>query len=169
MGGVLDVSDLQSKLGGGLNLLQDSLQQGKQKLQTVQEVSQLKRLIQEHAEKRADLLLKLGEQTYQQIRTGQLEVPELSEFQLKIAEQDQRIFQAQKALEQLNKKASTSACANCGTALNENDKFCGSCGQRQEQAASSMDSIETVVCPTCQEHTPTQAAYCACCGSRLAQ
>ncbi|MEH7083023.1 zinc ribbon domain-containing protein [Neobacillus drentensis] len=162
------MSDLQTKLGGGLNLLQDSLQQGKQKLQTVQEVSQFKKLIQEHAEKRAELLLHLGEVAYQKIRTGKLESPELGQFFLKIAELDQRIFQAQKALEQLNKKEHAWGCSNCGSQITANDKFCGSCGQRQEQLASGIESMETIVCSTCEEQVPSQASFCACCGSRLA-
>ncbi|MEH7305121.1 zinc ribbon domain-containing protein [Neobacillus drentensis] len=161
------MSDLQTKLGGGLNLLQDSLQQGKQKLQTVQEVSQLKKLIQEHSEKRAELLLHLGEETYQRIRSGKLENPELGQFFVKIAELDQRIFQAQKGLEQINKKEHAWGCSNCGSPITANDKFCGSCGQRQEHLASSTESLDTIACSTCEEHVPAQASFCACCGSRL--
>jgi hypothetical protein len=98
------VSDLQTKLGDSLHLLQDSLKQGKQEPHTVQEASQFKRLIQETSERRAEMLLQLGEQTYQKIRTGNLENPELGQFFLQIAELDQRIFLAQKALEQINMK-----------------------------------------------------------------
>ncbi|MFF2446494.1 zinc ribbon domain-containing protein [Neobacillus sp. NPDC058068] len=161
------MSDLQTKLGGGLNMLQDSLQQGKQKLQVAQEISQYRKLVQENSERRADLLLKLGEDTYRRIRTGDVQDPQLREYVLKIAELDRGIFQTQKALEQLNRKSDTWACSNCGTQIGANDKFCGSCGQIQEPIAIGNDTEETAVCPTCEEQVPAQAKFCACCGSRM--
>ncbi|WP_066067119.1 zinc ribbon domain-containing protein [Neobacillus soli] len=161
------MSDLKTKLGGGLNILQDSVQQGKQKLQTAQEISQYRKLVQENSERRANLLLQLGEQTSQKIRTGELKDLQLRDYVLKIAELDRQIFQTQSALEQLNRKSDSWACSKCGSQIGVDDKFCGSCGQQQEPIATGNDTVETAVCPTCEEQVPAQGNFCACCGSRL--
>ena len=162
------MSDLQTKLGGGLNKLQDSLQQGKQKLQTVQEISQFKKEIQEFSELRSDLILKLGEDTYRKLRLGDLQDPQLHEYFHSIAELDRKIFNTQKSLESLDQKSSTTICTTCGASLSAEDKFCGSCGQKQEERTNLSDQTQLAVCPTCEEQIPADANFCACCGSRLA-
>lgn len=161
------MSDLQTKLGSGLNVLQDSLQQGKQKLQTAQEISQYKKLINDHSEARADLVLKLGEDAYRKIRSGELQDQKLREYFLEIAEIDRRIFNAQKTLEQLNQKSTAGTCSNCGNPITPEDKFCGSCGQKQELPAELNKQVNMGTCPTCEEQIPADANFCACCGSRL--
>lgn len=161
------MSDLQTKLGGGLNMLQDSLQQGKQKLQVVQEISQFKKVINEHSENRASLLLKLGEDAYKKIRSGELQDSQLRDYFLEIAAIDHKIFNAQKTLEQLNQKSNAGSCTHCGSPITPDDKFCGSCGQKQEQTTASEQTTQMVACPTCEEQIPAEAKFCACCGSRM--
>lgn len=161
------MSDLQTKIGGGLNILQDSLQQGKQKLQTVQEISQLKKLIQENDEKRANLIFQLGEDTYRKIRSGELQDPQLRKYFLEIAEIDRNIFQGQASLEQIKQKADTRECSNCGASIGADDKFCGVCGQQQAEPLLLKDSSQLATCPTCEQSIPLQAKFCPCCGSRL--
>lgn len=160
--------DLKEKLGGGLNMLQDSVQQGKQKIQIAQEMSQYRKLIQERSEKRADMLLQLGEDTYQKVRSGEIQDQHLRDYTLKIVELDLQLFKAQEALEQLNRKSATSTCSNCGSEIGVNDKFCGSCGQSQTPVSARMESEDLAACPTCNEQVPMNANFCACCGSRLA-
>lgn len=161
------MSDLQTKLGGGLNKLQDSLQQGKQKLQTAQEISQYKKEIQELLESRCDLILKLGEDTYRKIRANEIQDQQLREYLLDIAQLDVKVFKAEKALDLLIQKNASSTCSSCGTTLNGDDKFCGSCGQKQEERTALTNLAQMVICPTCEEQTPTDATFCSCCGSRL--
>ncbi|MEH7107505.1 zinc ribbon domain-containing protein [Bacillus sp. JJ1764] len=161
------MSDLQSKLGGGLNILQDSLQQGKQKLQTAQEISQYKKVLNDLSEARANLLLKLGEDTYRKIRSGELQDQTLGEYSQGIAEVDRKIFTSQKTLEQLNQASKEGTCSNCGNSITPDDKFCGSCGQKQETYSELTNQVNMVTCPTCEEQIPADANFCACCGSRL--
>ncbi len=160
------MSDLQTRLGGGLNKIQDSLQQGKQKLQTAQEISQYKKEIQELSESRSDLLLKLGEDAYRKIRTGELQDNQLREYFLTIAELDRKIFRFQNALEDLSQKTATQTCSQCGAVIENGDKFCGSCGSPQEDKTVQSDPSQMAVCPACEEQIPATANFCPCCGSR---
>ncbi|WP_042354140.1 zinc ribbon domain-containing protein [Bacillus rubiinfantis] len=162
------MSDLQAKLGGSLNKIQDSLQQGKQKFQAVQEMGQYKKEIQDISEARSSLILKLGEETYQKIRTGELQDVKLRDYVLEIAKLDSQIYRAQKALEELNQKGATKTCSNCGGTIDSSDKFCGFCGEKQETPAELNGQIELVSCPTCEEQIPANSSFCPCCGSRLA-
>lgn len=158
------MSDLQSKLGEGLNKIQGSLQHGKQKIQTVQEISGYKKVIQEKAEARANLLLRLGEETYKKIRSGEIKDDSLNEFLTNIASFDKDIYQAQKSIESLNLITESRSCKNCGTQVSNDDKFCGSCGQVQEMASVNMDQQEMVACPVCEEKIPSKSEFCVCCG-----
>lgn len=160
------MSDLQTRLGGGLNIIQDSLQQGKQKLQTAQEISQYKKEIQDLSESRSDFILKLGEDAYRKIRTGELEDQQLREYLLDIGELDRKIFKAQHALELLNQKNETKTCSNCGAAIENGDKFCGSCGQKQEDQNVLNDQTQLTGCSVCEEQIPVSAKFCPCCGTR---
>jgi len=162
------MSDLQTKLGGSLNKIQDSLQQGKQKLQTVQEMSQFKKEIQDFSETRGSLILKLGEDAYQKIRTGELQDQKLHEYVNEITKLDKQIYHAQKELENLIQKGTARACSNCGGTIDSNDKFCGFCGQKQEIPTTLNSQIELTVCPTCEEQIPVDVHFCQCCGSRSA-
>ena len=160
------MSELQTKLGGGLNMLQGSLQQGKQKLQLAQEISQQKKLINENAEKKAELLLKMGELVYKKIRTAELSDPQLDAFAKDIIQYDQRIYQSQQTLVQLNFTSQQGKnCNSCGGPITADDKFCGSCGQKVEQPQAAAN-VETAACPVCEAEVPAHAAFCICCGNQ---
>lgn len=47
-----DLSDLQTKLGSGMNKLQEGIEQGKMKLQVAQEIAQLKKGMQVQMQKK---------------------------------------------------------------------------------------------------------------------
>jgi membrane protease subunit (stomatin/prohibitin family) len=160
------VSDIQTKIGGGLNKLQGSLQQGKQKLQTVQEISQYRKVIQENGEKRASIILALGEAAFKKMRAGELQDVELHELTQKVLQFDQEIFKAQKAVEKLARQAKQeNGCPSCGATVTENDKFCGSCGQKVEAVNELVDE-ETEQCRVCEEEIPVSSKYCICCGTQ---
>lgn len=160
------MSDLQTKLGGGINKIQDSLLQGKQKLQTVQEMSQYKKEIQDLSDSRCSLILKLGEMAYRKIRTGELVDSELRDNFLDISELDQKIFKSQNALEILSEKSETCTCSFCGAVIENGDKFCGSCGQKQEEKNMLSNQNELSACPSCEEQIPVSSNFCPCCGCR---
>jgi hypothetical protein len=162
------MSDLQSKLGGGLNKIQDSLQQGKQKLHTAQEVSQYKKVISENTEKRAEIILKLGEVVYKKIRSGEIQDSELRSISQDVISLDQLIYRTEVMLGKLNEKSlNNQSCPSCGNALTAGDKFCGSCGYKVEEIQAA-ETEETAACPTCEEQVSVNAAFCGCCGNRLA-
>ncbi|MDZ5472038.1 zinc ribbon domain-containing protein [Bacillus sp. 31A1R] len=162
------MSDLQTKLGGGINKIQDSLQQGKQKLQIAQEISQYNKLISETAEKRAEVIFKLGETIYRKIRSGEIQDSDLHNIGKEVVEYDQTIYKAQVMLAQLKMKTEhNSSCSGCGTSLTSDDKFCGSCGQKVERVEVT-EVAEMAACPTCEEQVPVNGAFCSCCGNRLA-
>lgn len=162
------MSDLQSTLGSGLNKIQDSLQHGKQKIQTAQEVSQYKKVLYEAGTERGELLLKLGETVYQMVRNGSLQHDEFRKYQQPITELDQKMFQAQQAIALLNaKNAEQHVCSGCGTVVTDLDKFCGSCGARVE-LPEEKPAQEMKACLSCEEMIPEEAQFCTCCGIHLA-
>lgn len=165
--GDIKMSELQTKLGGGLNMLQGSLQQGKQKLQIAQEISQQKKLINENAEKKAELLLKMGEMVYKKIRTGEIADGQLDTVAKEIIQFDQRIYQSQQTLAQLNMSSQQrQSCTSCGGPITTDDKFCGACGQKVEHAQATT-RIETEACPVCEADVPVNTAFCVCCGNQM--
>lgn len=162
------MSDLQSKLGGGLNKLQDSLNQGKQKLQVVQEISQYNKIISEGLENRAKIIFELGEEAYRKLRNRELNDAVLLELAGGIISIDQKVYQARKMVAQLNATSQqTNQCSGCGTALTPGDKFCGTCGQKAEQY-QEQETVEMTTCPSCEEEVPAHTTFCSCCGIRLA-
>jgi hypothetical protein len=68
--------DLQTKLSGGVTKIQQSIEQGKQKLQIAQEINKCRNM-EETAGKRTEELIKLGEAVYRKIRLGEIEDPYL--------------------------------------------------------------------------------------------
>lgn len=160
------MNDLQSKLGGGLNKIQDSLQQGKQKLQTVQEISQQKKIIQDASSKRALLLIQAGEEVYRKVRNGDIQNEELKERFNLLIELDQRIYGAQQMITSLNQANSDSmSCTGCGSAVTANDKFCGSCGT--QVVIPNSEELDTKVCHTCDQSVPANTQFCNCCGTKF--
>lgn len=161
------MSELQAKLGGGLNKIQDSLQQGKQKIQTAQEIGQYRKIIQESGSIRGQALMQLGEEVYRKIRSGELHSENFSSSISSITESDVKIYQAQSAISLLNQKSGVEhACSTCGTAVTEADKFCGSCGSPVEISVQE-EAAETAVCPSCEQQIPAHASFCTCCGTHL--
>ncbi|MCQ6278500.1 hypothetical protein [Bacillus sp. EB600] len=56
---------------------------------------------------RSDLILKLGEDTNRKLHLVEIQDPQLHEYFHSIAELDRQIFNAQKSLESLDQKSST--------------------------------------------------------------
>ncbi|MBM7703991.1 zinc ribbon domain-containing protein [Metabacillus iocasae] len=157
------MNDLQTKLGGGLNKIQDSLQQGKQKIQVAQEVSQYKKIIQDAGMQRAEILLQIGENVYQKVRSGELQHAELLQDVQAISTLDRKIYQAQQSISQLTQASALGALCSCGAAITPADKFCGSCGSQVELQQTSIE--ETKSCSTCEEQIAVTANFCTCCGA----
>ncbi|MHA7139635.1 zinc ribbon domain-containing protein [Rossellomorea arthrocnemi] len=156
------MSEFQSKIGGGLNKLQDSLQQGKHKLQVAQETSQFRKKVQVHAQTRAKLMIELGEAAYRKIRSKELEDGDLLKNVEVIAKHDKEMFKAQKMISLLTSQTQDAESCTCGSPITSDMKFCGSCGQKVEIVATSIE--EEKYCGFCEEGIPMSARYCTCCG-----
>ncbi|MGA9288414.1 MAG: zinc ribbon domain-containing protein [Anaerobacillus sp.] len=158
------MSDLQTKIGGGLSRIQDGLQQGKNKLQTAQEVSQLRKTASDAATNREKIIKQLGELAYRLVRKGDVQHTELNEQAERVIQYDIELYHANRDLEiQLRKESNGQTC-ECGATVSEEDTFCGSCGNKVDVHESP--SVATNTCIKCQESIPEVAQFCGCCGTK---
>jgi Double zinc ribbon len=161
------MSDLQTKIGDGITKIQGSLQQGKQKLATAQEISQLKKTSAEAAAKRLELIVALGEEVYELVRRGELGLTRLTVSAQAIQEQDSIIYRVSKSISEINDKNEDSYTCECGAPLNANAKFCGGCGQKVEIQNKVHVKEYTLQCLTCGEMNPSGSDFCGCCGNTI--
>ena len=158
------LSTIQTKIGGGLNKIQDTLQQGKQKMQTVQEASQIRQAIDQLRQKRLESIVDLGNEIHKKVRLGSFHDEEFVGISSQIERVDKEIFALAKNLEQLQREESQSNhCSNCKNPIQSSDKFCGSCGNAVNIETKVEE--ETKVCLQCDEDIPETAAFCPCCGT----
>lgn len=157
------MSDFQNKIGGGLNKIQGSLQQGKQKLQVVQEMSLIQQSINTHRQKRQEHIVQIGSKMHKKLRLNQITDLDFKELSSHIEEIDKEIYQQSRALVELQLSSQNIyVCTSCESEVKPNDKFCGSCGT-PVVIADKIEEI-TKVCQDCEENIPSSAAYCPCCG-----
>ncbi|ABR46474.1 conserved hypothetical protein [Alkaliphilus metalliredigens QYMF] len=160
------MSNLQSKLGDGFSKLQGGLEQGKTRLQTVQEINKLKKMVEDTTEKKSKLLLDLGQLTHLWIREGKLQDSSFTEISNALTEVDQVIFTTFKKINELSANQEEENLCECGALITPNDKFCGECGLKLEEEATKED-IEMIHCSVCQEVIISSCNFCGCCGSKL--
>ena len=86
------LSTIQTKIGGGLNKIQDTLQQGKQKMQTVQEASQLRQAIDQLRQKRLENIVDLGNGIHKKVRLGSVHDEDLPGFHRKSSRSTKRFL-----------------------------------------------------------------------------
>lgn len=162
-------NNLQSKLGEGLSKFQGGIEQGKQKLQLVQEMNRLKKEMNEASMRKAKVLLEVGQLTYSKIRQGEILDSELAEITEKLVGIDREIYESRKMANELQSKSSQNGitCSSCQTVNSEDAKFCGGCGEKVE-AAVNMEVAEGINCVMCEETIPESANFCHCCGTKVA-
>lgn len=157
------MNEVENKLGGSLNKIQDSLQQGKQKLQNAQEMNQLHSSQIKLREKRFEQVVKIGELTLQDLHTGRSSLERIHELKDSIREIDQQIYMHGQKLEDFRKQHTDGfSCPKCGNTVSEQDKFCGSCGERVVIPVNQEVTKECIVCST---QVVEEALYCPCCGN----
>ncbi|HFU4563379.1 TPA: zinc ribbon domain-containing protein [Bacillus cereus] len=162
------MSDLQTKLGSGMNKLQEGIEQGKMKLQVAQEIAQLKKGMQVQMQKKAEVLLEVGQQVYVQLRGSGVNEASLKEMIAPVQEFDVAIYQARKRIVELQKQQGEKATCECGGPLSINDKFCGSCGKPNPMLAVENEG-EMVNCISCNEHIDKNSTYCPVCGIKQSE
>lgn len=157
------MSEFQNKVGGSLNKIQDSLQQGKQKIQTVQEISQIEQTLNALRQKRQELIVLMGNKVHKKLRLNEITDTDFQEISANIETIDKNIYQQAKAVDQL--KASTQnvyICTSCNSEVNPSDKFCGSCGTPVIIPETIEEELKN--CQECEEEIPHSALFCPCCG-----
>lgn len=160
------MSTLQSKVGDGLNILQDTLQQGKQKVATVQEVGQIRQQLEQLRQKRIEQILTLGNAVHQDIREGVILEPRYLQITEPIGQLDREIYSLAKSLELLQQsQKANNQCPSCKKAIGESDKFCGSCGETLP--SNEPIQVNEIACKHCEMMIPEQSSFCPCCGFSL--
>ncbi|WP_303969141.1 zinc ribbon domain-containing protein [Sporosarcina ureae] len=160
------MSTLQTKVGEGLNIIQDTLQQGKQKVATVQETGQIRQQLELLRQKRIEQVLLLGNRVHQDIRQGTATDPSYLEIAEPIGLLDREIYELARSLEllQQNQKAN-SQCPTCRKHIADTDKFCGSCGETL--ATTELVELLEINCNNCEMLIPESSSFCPCCGFSL--
>ncbi|MFA9558133.1 zinc ribbon domain-containing protein [Evansella sp. AB-rgal1] len=161
-------NDLQSKIGEGLSKFQGGIEQGKQKLAIAQEVSKLKKTINESSQKKSKALMELGILTYKKMRTGEITDPEFQEIAKNITGLDKNIYASSAKVNELNAKENENGgviCTSCEAVNGPDDKFCGGCGAKLEKVEELVE-VAKKDCRECEETIPSSANFCPCCGSK---
>ncbi|KAA0548383.1 zinc ribbon domain-containing protein [Bacillus sp. BGMRC 2118] len=162
-------SNLQSKLGEGLSKFQGGIEQGKQKLQIAQEVSRLKKEMNDTSTRKSKVLLEVGQAAYKKIRNGEITDPELIELTTKLVGYDSTIYQSITKITELQLSTDHNQemiCPSCQTANDEHAKFCGSCGEKI-LVEKLVDTEESEHCVKCEQSIPLDAHFCPCCGNKV--
>ncbi|MFD3450177.1 hypothetical protein ACFDTO_36990 [Microbacteriaceae bacterium 4G12] len=146
-----------------MSKLQEGIEQGKMKLQVVQEIAQLKKEIQEQLNRKTEILLELGQQVYMQFRGAGIQEEQLQHVADPIKQLDITIYQARRRVAELQKQQGDKGTCECGGTLSITDKFCGSCGRPNSMIIVERH-VETVACMSCNEQIANDACYCPVCG-----
>ena len=156
---------IQTKIGGGLNKLQDTIQTGKQKMQVVQETSQVKTEMEQMRQERMKLIIQLGNDIHLKIRKGLEKDENLLQLSGLVERLDKEIYAKAKQLEQLKAQqaSDTASCSGCKNPIHPTDKFCGHCGEAVAQQQTSEDLVLRT-CKNCETNITESAAFCPCCG-----
>jgi hypothetical protein len=160
------MANIQEKVGQGLSKIQEGIEQGKHKLHVAQEVSKLKSKMANSSTKKAELLLNLGQTTYQLLRQGKLSNEMLMKLSSEITSIDKDIFEASLQVEELTKEEDTNMQCECGHELQSDTKFCGGCGKSVSKDVATHDEEKTT-CTTCEVNIPASSSFCHCCGTKV--
>lgn len=161
-------TNLQSKLGEGLSKFQGGIEQGKLKLQTVQEINKIKKEMHDVSVKKSKILLEVGQSAYKKIRNSELQDQELMELTAKLTELDHSIYEAARKIAELKSSPDQNGivCPSCSTPNEPDAKFCGGCGSKVEKA-NELESDSGKACAGCSEPVSLEANYCHCCGTKV--
>ncbi|MGK7376377.1 zinc ribbon domain-containing protein [Planococcus sp. 1R117A] len=161
------MSEFQNKVGGGLNMIQGSLQQGKQKLQTAQEISQIEQTLSSLRQKRHELIVSLGNKVHKKVRLYELKDIDFSGISADIEALDKKIYhQAKVAADLKATNENMYICTSCNSEVMPSDRFCGSCGTPVIIPETIEEILKT--CKQCEEDIPNSASFCPCCGHATA-
>ena len=111
--------------------------------------------------KKANLLLDMGIMTYEKIRNEIIVDNSFDDICNEILEIDKLIYNNNLRIKKLEEKSDEIVC-ECGSVLNSENKFCGTCGKKVE-----IEEEYLTECIRCNSLNEEDSVYCACCGSKL--
>ena len=111
--------------------------------------------------KKANLLLDMGIMTYEKIRNEIIVDNSFDDICNEILEIDKLIYNNNLRIKKLEEKSDEIVC-ECGSVLNSENKFCGTCGKKVE-----IEEDYLTECIRCNSLNEEDSVYCACCGAKL--
>ena len=111
--------------------------------------------------KKANLLLDIGIMTYEKIRNEIIIDDSFDNICNEILEIDKLIYNNNLRIKTLEEKSRELVC-ECGSVLNSENKFCGTCGKKVE-----IEENYLTECIRCNSLNEEDSVYCACCGIKL--
>ena len=111
--------------------------------------------------KMANLLLDMGIMTYEKIRNEIIVDNSFDDICNEILEIDKLIYNNNLRIKKLEEKSDDIVC-ECGSVLNSENKFCGTCGKKVE-----IEEEYLTECIRCNSLNEEDSVYCACCGAKL--
>lgn len=111
--------------------------------------------------KKANLLLDMGIMTYEKIRNEIIVDNSFDDICNEILEIDKLIYNNNLRIKKLEEKSDEIVC-ECGSVLNSENKFCGTCGKKVE-----IEEEYLTECIRCNSLNEEDSVYCACCGAKL--
>lgn len=147
-----------------MSKIQNGLQQGMGKIQSVQDASKVKKTINQLSSQKGKLLMELGSTIYLEYRKGNIQHEEISSRAEKLNELDVALHEQLVMLEELTKKPEEGITCECGTKLSESDQFCPNCGTKVVKPEDVV--VEMKSCSTCNHEIAVDSNYCNICGAK---
>ena len=111
--------------------------------------------------KKASLLLHMGILTYEKIRNEKIIDNSFDNICNEILELDKLIYNNNLKINDLEESSKDIVC-ECGSTLNSENNFCGTCGKKIDINGSYL-----VECIKCNALNEEDSNYCQCCGNKL--
>ena len=130
-------------------------------IQIKSEKFKLAKLIEEEEMRKANLLLQMGELTYQKIREKTIVDSSFEELCNYIMEADSNIYENRLKIEEFSNVNSKEVC-ECGEICKSGSKFCPSCGNEL-----NINKYNNIVCSFCHKEIESDSKFCICCGKKV--
>ena len=157
------MSNVEDKIGRGISKVQDTFNKGKDKVESIKEISRLNKIIEDANDKKTEVLLSIGIDTYSKVRAGLINDVDLLKKCEGIVGFDYIIYNNKKKIEEYETLNEGFVCS-CGHHLTPEDKFCGGCGQKVEMI---IEEPNLKFCKNCDANISAIAKFCPCCGVKL--
>ncbi len=158
------MSNVDSRTSDGVSRFQDSIQQGKQKIQNAQEAAKAKKMISQLSNQKGKLLIDLGQAVYLEYRKGAFQHSEVANRASGIEEVDIAIHDYLVQLKEYSNSPQQTQTCECGTKLSDSDQFCPNCGTKVTKQEEVEQDLKQ--CHNCQHDIPMDANFCSACGSK---